>query len=493
MNHTKLSTVALAMALTAPLSAVASSVERDILVSLYQATNGDEWQDNEGWLSEEDYCDWFGVFCQGNDPSKVTHLELSNNGLSGQFPESLIDLTGLQTVDLANNDLAGPLPDSLGQMNLRRLDLAGNQLEGNIAAAVAAMSLEQTIQLDLAENSFSGSLPEDLMALSPVPSNGRIYDVQVRVFHMDVQPGLNLCGNDFDNPDAELESFIEQHHFGAAMAYCQEPRKTVDATLSGSRFNPQRSGEGVVHHLLDNGNMLLLWFTHALGEQAWFLRVTQPTERSVHFDGLHKPDGRFGEGGSANMQDHFRLTIDRELDGTQHMAYSAAVNYGGFLGSFWFTLMSQNYGQVDLTRLAGTTCDNQQPHQWISGAWYDPARSGEGFMVEVNEDGRVVVYWFTYAPDDSESQAWMIGTGEFAEGRVVIDEMIQPVGTRFGSDFDKSEIELIDWGSLTLTFFDDGSGEISYESNLPEYGSGSYPIERLARPMLAECEEGANR
>lgn len=489
MNHTKLSAVALAIVLTAPLSAVASSEERDILVSLYEATNGDAWHDNEGWLSDEDHCDWFGVSCEANDPSKVTHLELPNNGLSGQFPEPLVDLTGLQTVDLADNGLTGPLPATVGQMDLRRLDLAGNQLEGSIAAAVAAMSMDQTIQLDLAENSFSGSLPEELMALNPVPSNGRLYDGQVHVYHMDVQPGLNLCGNDFDDPDAELESFIEQHHFGAATKYCQEPRKAVDATLSGSRFNPQRSGEGVVHHVLDNGDMLLLWFTHALGEQAWYLRVAQPLERSVHFDGLHRPDGRFGEGGSANLQDDFRLTIDRELDGTQHMAYSAGVDFSGGLGSFWHTLMSQNYEQADLTRLAGASCDSPQPHQWISGAWYDPERSGEGFMVDVNEDGRVVVYWFTYTPDDSGNQAWMIGTGEFIDSQVAIDRMFQPVGTDFGIDFEASELENIDWGSLTLQFDDESSGHIWYESNLEAYGSGDYPIERLAQPMLADCTE----
>lgn len=51
-----------------------------------------------------------------------------------------------------------------------------------------------------------------------------------------------------------------------------------------------------------------------------------------------------------------------------------------------------------LTRLAGTTCDNQRQNQWVSGAWYNQDRDGEGFTVEVIEDDRGVVYWFTSTP-----------------------------------------------------------------------------------------------
>jgi len=32
------------------------------------------------------------------------------------------------------------------------------------------------------------------------------------------------------------------------------------------------------------------------------------------------------------------------------------------------------------------------------------------------------------------------------------------------------------------------NGSIRYTSNNAAYGSGEYPIERLARPMLADCD-----
>jgi formylmethanofuran dehydrogenase subunit E-like metal-binding protein len=82
----------------------------------------------------------------------------------------------------------------------------------------------------------------------------------------------------------------------------------------------------------------------------------------------------------------------------------------------------------------------------------------------------------------------MIGTGVYVEGQVVIDEMIQPVGTMFGTDFDSGEIEHVDWGSLTLTFESQDAAQVAYQSHIAAYGSGGYPLARLARPRLADCD-----
>jgi hypothetical protein len=123
---------------------------------------------------------------------------------------------------------------------------------------------------------------------------------------------------------------------------------------------------------------------------------------------------------------------------------------GSMTGIVSYGLTSQRYDHAPLTRLAGSTCDNQQPNQWISGAWYDPERDGEGFMVEVNIDGRGVVYWFTYTPDEWGEPAWMMGDGEFDGNTLTIDSLARPVGTRFGENFDADEIEFTHWGSLNM-------------------------------------------
>lgn len=144
--------------------------------------------------------------------------------------------------------------------------------------------------------------------------------------------------------------------------------------------------------------------------------------------------------------------------------------------------------QVQLSRLAGSTCDNAHDNQWISGLWFDPERSGEGFVVEVIEDGRGLVYWFTYSPDDSGNQAWMMGDGEFEGSTLHIENLIQPVGATYGEDFDPADVDRLPWGSLTLEFIDNESGHASWDSAIEEYGAGDYPLRRLAQARLAECE-----
>ena len=51
------------------------------LIALYNSTNGDYWNINDNWLSEEvPHCDWHGVYC--NVSNRVNGLNLQYNNLS---------------------------------------------------------------------------------------------------------------------------------------------------------------------------------------------------------------------------------------------------------------------------------------------------------------------------------------------------------------------------------------------------------------------------
>lgn len=56
-------------------------VDRFVLATFYYSTGGEQWRNNDAWLSEEDACDWFGVRCDGD-----TIVEL-NMGKSSQVKE----------------------------------------------------------------------------------------------------------------------------------------------------------------------------------------------------------------------------------------------------------------------------------------------------------------------------------------------------------------------------------------------------------------------
>lgn len=83
-----------------------------------------------------------------------------------------------------------------------------------------------------------------------------------------------------------------------------------------------------------------------------------------------------------------------------------------------------------------------------SGAYYNTGRSGEGIYVEVLDERRAVVYMFTY--DQDGDQAWMLGVGEVIGEGIVVEELLKPVGARFGDAFDPGDVMRENFGMLAM-------------------------------------------
>lgn len=124
-----------------------------------------------------------------------------------------------------------------------------------------------------------------------------------------------------------------------------------------------------------------------------------------------------------------------------------------------------------------------------SGHWFDPERSGEGWLVEVLPNGRAAVLWFTYAAaGESDEQMWLTGAGTVEDDAIVIEDMFRVRGPRFGAAFDPADVELESWGRLTLRFDDCRAGEATWEAGAP-FGVGQRSIRRLASIESLPCEE----
>lgn len=121
-------------------------------------------------------------------------------------------------------------------------------------------------------------------------------------------------------------------------------------------------------------------------------------------------------------------------------------------------------------------------HASIAGSWFNPARNGEGLVIEVLEGGRGVVYWFGYRPEDPMAQSWLSGVGQFVDGRLAVDTMLQPRGGGFGSSYDPRGVQLVNWGSLTVDVHADGTAHAQWNSVLPGYGRGELTLQRLTLP-----------
>ena len=196
--------------------------DREVLVALYEATDGPNWFRDGNWLTDAPLRDWYGV---DTDPyGSVIALNLDSNNLSGPIPPELGDLTSLRRLYLVRNSLTGPIPPRLGDLiNLEALSLAGNALTGPIPPELAGLTavsvlslygndlsgpiphafgnLTRMTWLELAGNDLSGPIPPELGALRTLEwlylsGNDLTGPIPSELGSLSLLRGLDLASND---------------------------------------------------------------------------------------------------------------------------------------------------------------------------------------------------------------------------------------------------------------------------------------------------------
>lgn len=127
------------------------------LVTLYQATDGANWQvSGVPWSSSWDLNTpmdtWYGVFLNGG---RVERLTLSGNNLVGTLPD--LNLTAAEYISLDRNQLSGNTPNFSSLINVKILALSDNQLSGSIPDFANLPTLEWLL---LGQNNLTGTIPD---------------------------------------------------------------------------------------------------------------------------------------------------------------------------------------------------------------------------------------------------------------------------------------------------------------------------------------------
>lgn len=225
--------IILLLFLTATLRLASSQVlvqDSLALVSFYYATGGDQWTNNTNWLNGP-VGGWYGVSIFD---SRVTQLEMDDNGLAGFIPDAIGALTGLVELSIGNSVFQGSIPESIGQLsslyslNIRQSGLTGqipqalgncnqlaninlsrNLLEGEIPATLDQCTLLHSIQLQ--ENLLSGEFPLLFLSLPQL----RTFNISKNQFTGSVPPeineittltGLYFSENQFEGPFPKVDN-----------------------------------------------------------------------------------------------------------------------------------------------------------------------------------------------------------------------------------------------------------------------------------------------
>jgi len=111
------------------------------LIAFYNATNGSQWTNNEGWAEGAagescNPCCWFGITCEYPNILEYTYgtivgIELPNNNINGPLTTDLSNIETLKKLNLFGNKLSGKFPGEYGDLqNLTLINVANNNLIG---------------------------------------------------------------------------------------------------------------------------------------------------------------------------------------------------------------------------------------------------------------------------------------------------------------------------------------------------------------------------
>ncbi len=261
------------------------------------------------------------------------------------------------------------------------------------------------------------------------------------------------------------------------------PPFVLEPGTTASWYDPSHDGEGFLIELLENNRAVMYWFTYdGDGNQDWYVASGKVIGNRIEFANLKQVSG--GEFGPGFDPDN----VTREVVGSASFIWS-----GCDTGSMSYRIGTQ-HGRMDLvriTRVLGVECGQPRmdplPEQaLLSGSWYDPSHNGEGYLIEMLENDRVVVYWFSF--DTEGNRRWFFDTGQVVEGGLVFDNMRTTYGGVFGPDFDPNTVERIPWGTLELDL-ECSSGTASYNSIEEGFGAGALNLVRLTSIDQLNCPQ----
>lgn len=118
----------------------------------------------------------------------------------------------------------------------------------------------------------------------------------------------------------------------------------------------------------------------------------------------------------------------------------------------------------------------------FSGSWYDPARGGEGFVLEIGGSGAnrsFIASWYTWRDGQP---LWLFGSAALPAGATTVRvPLLSARGARFGSAFRAADVQFTAWGEAEFTFTACNALGVRYTPAMPagDEVAGTLQLQRL--------------
>lgn len=242
-----------------PLAIIAQCEHPDFagLMELYDATNGDAWGENAGWLEAKngtacDPCDynggsWAFLSCQNG---RVKNIYFSFNNLQGTIPDfalseleefTIVDNLGvtglpeftntpkLKKIAINRCDIGGPIPNFSQSPQIELIELTGNDYTGPLPV----FDLPNLKSLVINDNDLSGGIPDfdKLPQLTTLNLRGNALTGPIPNFNIPNLVELNLSSNQLSGVLPTLEYLSELNYFDCS-------NNLLEGSVHTFEFNP---------------------------------------------------------------------------------------------------------------------------------------------------------------------------------------------------------------------------------------------------------------
>jgi len=176
---------------------------------------------------------------------------------------------------------------------------------------------------------------------------------------------------------------------------------------------------------------------------------------------------------------------------------TSSVNSFSADGAFLEEFVSSQAGGLMQPNAVVVRVDEVQINSGMNDAWYDPATSGQGFLMTVYPDRQeLFVAWFTFEterpPEDvtailgEPGHRWLTAQGPFSGSRADLTVHLTEGGV-FNSPTPPAITDQAGYGAMTVEFLTCREGRIGYD--IPSLGlSGEITVRRIADDNVALCE-----
>ncbi len=486
--------------------------------------------------------------------TNLTRLSLQRNALSGVVPENIGNLSELRTLNLFSNQLIGTLPDSIGSLEfLSFFTLSGNAMSGDFPNSITQLSslfvfvydhnALRAPNSDVEEFLIGNSCFQDIGSLNFVcssnlqtlaPSGFQVSgnNQQEYTFTWEVVD-YNLAGGYLiwtaDKPGADwrllnqvdgkatsswssanfrasseqvyrITSFTDPHDENSNYLISQSSDTSgttgervshpMSAKHSGSWFNPDQNGHGLVVEVLSESKAIVYWYVFDdEGRAVWLIGVGTYDGQQIMADMFITKGGKFPPLFDSDSVERIywgQVNVYFTADNEASVAWNTINNNDylpGKLNMEQFTRMTtrspdQNNNQSGLTNVLNPT---------HSGTWYNPEQDGHGLAVEILPDGVGVIYWYVY--DFSGNQVWLLGNGSYTGSELNVDLNIVSGGL-FPPEFNAEQVNIRPWGTASFKVNDCNKAEFNWSPNADQtpFSGGQLDLQRLTQLIDLNCE-----